>query len=95
MSSLLFREITPEDYDLLLQLDEALPKSTLKPEVVKQLPSAACESFAGGSCTICLSEFEPQDDVAELPCRHFFHRPCIMTWLSQYKSTCPVCLAPA
>ncbi len=45
---------------------------------------------ASPHCTICLNNFNAGQDVAELGCRHFFHRDCIAQWLRQHK-TCPVC----
>ncbi|XP_050184356.1 E3 ubiquitin-protein ligase Praja-2 isoform X1 [Myiozetetes cayanensis] len=48
------------------------------------------------SCTICCSEYVRGEFVAELPCHHLFHKPCVTPWL-QRSGTCPVCrhvLAP-
>ncbi|XP_053148888.1 E3 ubiquitin-protein ligase Praja-2 isoform X2 [Hemicordylus capensis] len=47
-------------------------------------------------CAICCSEYIKEEIVMELPCHHFFHKPCITLWL-QKSGTCPVCrhvLAP-
>ncbi|XP_044302123.1 E3 ubiquitin-protein ligase Praja-2 isoform X2 [Varanus komodoensis] len=47
-------------------------------------------------CAICCSEYIKEETVTELPCHHFFHKPCITLWL-QKSGTCPVCrhvLAP-
>ncbi|KAE8752894.1 hypothetical protein FOCC_FOCC000239 [Frankliniella occidentalis] len=41
-------------------------------------------------CTICLSEFENNDDVRRLPCMHLFHIDCVDQWLSTNKR-CPIC----
>lgn len=89
--SLLSRDIMPEDYELLLRLDEAVPKPTVSAESFKCLTSVACHDFMGGKCSVCLSAFEEQDAVAALPCEHNFHRGCITTWLSEYRHTCPLC----
>lgn len=91
LSDLLFREITPEDYDLLLQLDESVKKPTASQASVESLPEAGKEDFAGKSCTICLLAFEHCDEVAALPCEHFFHRSCIAKWLMERKPLCPLC----
>jgi hypothetical protein len=43
------------------------------------------------SCTICLSEFENNEDVIILPsCLHIYHHQCISTWLATNK-ICPIC----
>lgn len=85
------RDITPEDYDLLLRLDETVEKPTVNAESVEKLPDVACMEFAGGDCRICLTAFEDDDKVTSLPCGHNFHRDCIATWLSKYNRTCPLC----
>jgi len=41
-------------------------------------------------CTICLSEFEHEEDVRRLPCMHLFHVECVDQWLTQNKR-CPIC----
>ncbi|KAF4518256.1 hypothetical protein B566_EDAN010402, partial [Ephemera danica] len=41
-------------------------------------------------CTICLSEFEEDEDVRRLPCMHLFHVECVDQWLSTNKR-CPIC----
>lgn len=41
-------------------------------------------------CTICLSEFEEEEDVRRLPCMHLFHVDCVDQWLSTNKR-CPIC----
>ncbi|XP_074851344.1 E3 ubiquitin-protein ligase Praja-2 [Carettochelys insculpta] len=47
-------------------------------------------------CAICCSEYVKDEIITELPCHHFFHKPCVTLWL-QKSGTCPVCrhvLAP-
>ncbi|XP_050379876.1 E3 ubiquitin-protein ligase ATL4-like [Argentina anserina] len=47
-----------------------------------------------GDCAICLSEFEPDDDLRLLPlCLHAFHVECIDTWLAGESRICPICRA--
>lgn len=41
-------------------------------------------------CTVCRVEFEDMDEVAILPCKHYYHRECIGMWLKQ-KKVCPQC----
>lgn len=41
-------------------------------------------------CTICLSEFEDNEDVRRLPCMHLFHIECVDQWLTTNKR-CPIC----
>uniref|UniRef100_A0A182MCM6 RING-type E3 ubiquitin transferase n=1 Tax=Anopheles culicifacies TaxID=139723 RepID=A0A182MCM6_9DIPT len=41
-------------------------------------------------CTICLSQFEIDNDVRRLPCMHLFHKDCVDQWLVTNKH-CPIC----
>jgi len=93
--SLLSRDIGPEDYDLLLRLDEAVPKKPVSCESLDSLASVAPKDFMGSKCLVCLSAFDEVDDVIALQCKHQFHRSCITTWLSEYRRTCPLCCSEA
>ncbi|KAF8517391.1 hypothetical protein BU17DRAFT_49790 [Hysterangium stoloniferum] len=42
-------------------------------------------------CVICLDEYEPEDDVRLLSCRHAFHKNCIDKWLETGRNNCPAC----
>lgn len=90
---LLSREITPDDYDMLLRLDAGVEKKAVAdPQSVEALPAVPCEEFMGGDdCAVCLVAFESHDSVVELPCRHQFHRGCIARWLKECRRTCPLC----
>jgi len=91
VSDLMLREITPEDYEMLLLLDESVAKPTVSKESAEQLRSACIEDFIGRSCAICLIGMEPQDAVIELQCGHPFHKQCITKWLTERKGVCPLC----
>ncbi|XP_014210132.1 uncharacterized protein LOC106640572 [Copidosoma floridanum] len=41
-------------------------------------------------CTICLCEFEEEENVRRLPCMHLFHIECVDQWLCT-NSCCPIC----
>jgi E3 ubiquitin-protein ligase SDIR1 len=45
------------------------------------------------SCSICLVQFELQEQVRLMPCFHHFHPTCIDPWLKE-KALCPVCKCP-
>lgn len=91
VEDLLFREITPEDYDMLLRLDEMVAKPTASASSIESLPTTEGERVLGEECTVCLVPFEADDVVASLPCRHNFHRRCITKWLAECKRACPLC----
>jgi len=91
VSELLDRDITPDDYEMLLQLDETVERPTVSQEGVKRLPLAREEAFAGENCAVCLLAFEPSDAVNILACRHLFHQDCIAKWLTERCRSCPLC----
>mmetsp|Transcript_381 Transcript_381/g.1310 ORF Transcript_381/g.1310 Transcript_381/m.1310 type:complete len:225 (+) Transcript_381:70-744(+) len=42
-------------------------------------------------CAICLEEFEAQDRMVQLPCKHVFHPLCAARWLARGRGECPLC----
>ncbi|KAF1893845.1 hypothetical protein Lal_00002384 [Lupinus albus] len=42
------------------------------------------------SCSICLEEFNGEEEVLAMPCKHMYHQECIFHWL-QRCDTCPLC----
>ncbi|CAE6934616.1 unnamed protein product [Symbiodinium natans] len=91
--SLLSREITPEDYEMLLRLDEFVPKGKVatEEETNEALQTIPVHEVLGKECPICLAPFKEAESVAAVPCSHTFHKDCISTWLSNYRRTCPLC----
>lgn len=67
---------TPVPSNLLTQLPE--------------VPYRETSDEAYRSCSVCLMDYEPQEQVLILPCFHRFHPACIKAWF-EHKSTCPVC----
>ncbi|XP_042478855.1 RING finger protein mug145-like [Macadamia integrifolia] len=47
-------------------------------------------SSAIETCMICMDEYVKGVDIARMPCSHFFHSECIVTWL-EHKNSCPLC----
>lgn len=41
-------------------------------------------------CCICLAKYVDNDDLRELPCKHFFHTDCVDKWL-KINALCPLC----
>jgi hypothetical protein len=99
-----FQEITPEDYSLLLSLDEAVQPPSLNPSQVSMLPLGTIELANGitqfqedtgptrpmqhDQCSVCLGPLEVGDQARMLPCTHVFHRDCIDKWLER-STKCP------
>lgn len=36
-------------------------------------------------CAVCRMEFEPEEEVVTLPCKHLYHGDCIAQWLKDRK----------
>ncbi|CAN4076881.1 unnamed protein product [Withania somnifera] len=41
-------------------------------------------------CCICLTNYEDNDELRELPCSHYFHIQCVDKWL-KINASCPLC----
>lgn len=41
-------------------------------------------------CAICLVKYKGTDIIKEFPCKHIFHKDCIMKWLKK-SNCCPLC----
>lgn len=92
---LMYRDLSPEDFEKLSKLDERLPKrNTAHRNLVDRLPRMLAKDCSATECRVCLAELEPNAAVVKLPCCHAFHPACISKWLTQCKNTCPLCSAP-
>ena len=38
-------------------------------------------------------DFEADDEITELKCKHYFHHECLAQWIKQGKNSCPECRA--
>jgi len=58
--------------------------------------SRTCVSLTIGArcseCLICRESFIEDDEALRLPCRHLYHKPCLLQWLER-KASCPLCRA--
>mmetsp|Transcript_12129 Transcript_12129/g.22688 ORF Transcript_12129/g.22688 Transcript_12129/m.22688 type:complete len:510 (-) Transcript_12129:250-1779(-) len=91
------RELTPEDYEILLILDEdSRPHkdNAMSPDAIAALPCPSTTDWVHEECCICLCEMKEGEDVRTLfVCEHAFHFDCLKSWLSSnnHKSKCPLC----
>eukprot|EP00795_Rhopilema_esculentum_P010695 gene10695-19464_t len=90
--ALQYRELTPNDYEFLLSLDESVPAKTVseaKLRGIKETTLADTAKELGDVCCICLEPFGRL--VKRLPgCGHCFHGNCIDAWLGTVSDLCPV-----
>ncbi|KAJ1910599.1 hypothetical protein IWQ60_010569 [Tieghemiomyces parasiticus] len=73
--------------------EKAAEKATAPP--ASESASARSPSLKGSTitppCSICLEDFEADQSVRVLPCRHAFHMDCVDQWLTTKYSRCPLC----
>lgn len=43
------------------------------------------------SCPIMFVDFEEDEEIAQLPCKHIFNKDAIYQWLEEESNKCPVC----
>lgn len=84
------REITPEDFDLLLQLDTFVEVKTVPKSVIDSLRTEVIDHTKDICCMICMQDYELGQVTKYLKCNHFFHSNCIRTWLNANSTKCPL-----
>ena len=97
------RSLSPSQmtYDQLLQLGENVGKVSKGTDQAQldDLPTCTYgeakskgETFAilGEQCAVCRCEYDDDDVVRILPCRHAEHAECLHQWLLRNRS-CPLC----
>lgn len=71
-------------------------KVTLTQEQFDKLPSEIVNSnnlniYKTLECNICMDEYQQDDKVIKLFCKHYFHIDCIKNWLCNERVSCPIC----
>ncbi|RHZ57101.1 putative RING finger domain protein [Aspergillus thermomutatus] len=66
------------------------PESAIQSLPKKKVDEEMLGSEGKAECSICMEPVELGTEVTVLPCKHWFHFPCIEAWLSQH-NTCPHC----
>jgi hypothetical protein len=87
------RDLTPEDYELLLQLDKAVKPKTLTLDQLDSFPTSVLQTqdlHEGDRCSVCMTEYECGESSKTLPCGHRFHAACIVKWLTTSSINCPL-----
>jgi len=85
-------------YFCLPQIIENLPRETeaAKAEEISKIPT---ESYHSGNtittedavCAICLNDYQENEKISTLPCKHHFHQECVVTYLKGFNRLCPIC----
>lgn len=85
------RELTPEDYEVLLRLDDTVAPRTINKSVLScfKTDTVSAET-AGDICAVCMDPYIVGENRKFLPCRHVFHCECIDMWLENSSRICPI-----
>ncbi|CAN1310266.1 E3 ubiquitin-protein ligase ATL4 [Linum perenne] len=76
------------------RISPQIPESSLLDSLPLFTFGSINRSSSDGDCAVCLSKFEPPDQLRLLPlCCHAFHAGCIDAWLLS-NQTCPLCRSP-
>jgi hypothetical protein len=79
-----FRNLRREQEDVVVPLPA---------EIITQIPCGKFHNLENANeteCSICKSDFEGNDHVMLLSCKHFFHESCIKRWFNQSVKS-PIC----
>lgn len=94
-----WQDVDPDElsYEELLALGEVVGTESrgLSSDMIASLPSVnyKAQSTAEGiadQCVICRLDYENDDALIVLPCKHAYHSECINNWL-RINKVCPVC----
>lgn len=89
--SLQHRDLSPEDYDLLLRLDEQVAPKTVSKNLLSSFKTDnASEADCCQQCAVCLENYALGQLRKFLPCQHVFHASCIEMWLENSSLNCPL-----
>ena len=54
---------------------------------------SARERISEPECSICFADYEEDDEVRILKCKHEYHKSCVDQWLMRHRNRCPKCLS--
>lgn len=65
-------------------------KKILESIKIDKLTDNSSEIKNQSNCLVCLEDFQVEESVIKLDCKHCFHDNCLKDWLNKH-NTCPVC----
>lgn len=78
-------------YESLTDLEDV--PVPVDPEILAELPVYKIRSnHEAETCVVCLTEYEPGDEVIVFGCSHKFHNSCARQWLAT-SNRCPLCMS--
>ncbi|CAK7325667.1 unnamed protein product [Dovyalis caffra] len=91
-----FRARTNQQRPQQYRIETIATQSSVENSTAQLIPAYKYEKGMGlvgddGTCAICLSEFEEDEELRTLPvCSHSYHVECIDMWLHSH-TNCPMC----
>ncbi|MDD9952016.1 MAG: hypothetical protein OXT67_10690, partial [Zetaproteobacteria bacterium] len=76
-----------ESLQLFVRNTEGLSEQRLRE--IESSGTTLAQDEKSEECAICL-EVEENAEVFQLPCKHTFHKSCVMGWFEEH-TTCPMC----
>ena len=93
-SELDYPNVDNMSYEELLALEERMGNVNkgLSQDKIDKIPTDKFSryKFTDDKCIICQYEFQSNEKIKVLPCKHCFHPDCIDEWLKNQKA-CPYC----
>ncbi|CAF1116055.1 unnamed protein product [Rotaria sordida] len=85
------RDLSPNDYEMLLRLDERVQRKTVDVNILDKFPTLnVSETHLNDQCTICMEAYTLGQTIKSLPCTHIFHVHCIEIYLKEFSIQCPL-----
>ena len=85
------RDLTPEDYELLLRLDDRVAPKTVTQDILDSFETdIVTQNDVEMECAVCMETYQVGQERKHLPCGHIFHKNCIDTWLKNSSLNCPL-----
>ena len=82
---------SPEDYEMLLRLDERIQRKTVTSDIIESLPVMDVDQLRlNDQCSICMENYQLGQKLRRLPCEHLFHSDCIERYLREFSTQCPL-----
>lgn len=70
--------------------EDDTPKKSVKTVKYKKASRTRKSTCGNEICTICLEEFQNDEEIKLAQCNHGYHKDCLANWLT-VKSNCPMC----
>ncbi|KAJ3250979.1 hypothetical protein HK103_003027 [Boothiomyces macroporosus] len=80
-----------DSYETLLRLGDSIGSVStgLPKSIYESYPTIRYKDEKLEQCVVCMTDYEKKEVVMGLPCLHWFHKKCILSWFAN-SSKCPM-----